>query len=128
MANTDAGEGEGAAEDQNGSLAVHGLSGILSAIVTPRRIALIGLVAMSALQTGGWAQVWRDFPLDLWRLMRAVLIGEKGDTYLRTVQGSLIPPRSYPDGMPHGTFEGKVVSQPSPKTLVVKDFETGAAR
>ncbi|MGD1072871.1 MAG: hypothetical protein ABSB15_22340 [Bryobacteraceae bacterium] len=82
-------------------------------------MALIGLVTMSALQTGGWAQARGDSPIDLWRLIRTTLTAEKGDKYFERIKGSLIPPVFSSDGTPFGRIERKVVSQPSPKTLVV---------
>jgi hypothetical protein len=84
-----------------------------------RLIALIGLISMGALRTGIRAQAPTDRPIDLWRMIRAVLTTEKADTYFKQIKDAEIPPMWSANGSPFGQFAGKVVSQPSPKILIV---------
>lgn len=85
----------------------------------PRRIALIGLISVGALRTGAWAQPPTDHPINLWRKIRAALTAEGSNTFFKQIKDAVIPPTWEADGSPFGQFAGKVVSQPSPKTLVV---------
>ena len=73
--------------------------------MTPK---LIGIVLMSAI---GFAQAPTPDPGDLWRKIRSAMMSPDGDKWFQQIKDSVIPPESM--------FAGKVVSQPSPKTLVV---------
>jgi hypothetical protein len=78
----------------------------------PRLIVLIGLVLMSALRTGIWAQAPAGSPMiDLWRSLRDAITTE-GNKYFEQRRDTEIPPE-------RRMFDGKVVSQPSPNELVV---------
>jgi hypothetical protein len=71
-------------------------------------LKLIGIVIMSAI---GFAQAPTPDPGDLWRRIRSALMTPEGDKYFQQIKDAAIPPESM--------FAGRVVSQPSPKTLVV---------
>lgn len=79
----------------------------------PRLMALIALIGMSAAPTGMLAQTPAERPLiDLWRIIRTALTGDAGDKYFKQIKDAETPPGKQ-------MFAGKVVSQPSPTTLVV---------
>jgi hypothetical protein len=50
-----------------------------------------------------------------WRTIRTALTAADGDTYFGQIKGSAIPP----EGQPFMMFRAKVISQPSPKELLV---------
>jgi hypothetical protein len=75
---------------------------------TAMNLKLIGIVLMSTI---GFAQAPTPDPVDIWRKIRSALITPEGDKYFRQIKDAVIPPDSM--------FAGKVVSRPSPKTLVV---------
>lgn len=69
---------------------------------------LIGIVLVSVL---GFAQAPQPAPApgDLWRKIRSALMAPEGDKFFQQIKDAVTPT----------LFAGKVVSQPSPKTLVV---------
>jgi hypothetical protein len=76
-------------------------------------LKLIGIVLMSAV---GFAQAPMPDPGDLWRKIRSALMAPDGDKWFQQIKDAAIPDTV---GQPERMFAGKVVSQPSPKTLVV---------
>jgi hypothetical protein len=72
-------------------------------------LKLIGIVLVVSVL--GFAQAPRSAPdpVDLWRKIRSALMAPEGDKFFQQIK----------DGVPPNMFAGKVVSQPSPKTLIV---------
>jgi hypothetical protein len=71
-------------------------------------LKLIGIVLVSVL---GFAQAPSSAPDpgDLWRKIRSALIAPDGDKFFQQIKDAVTPTM----------FPGQVVSQPSPKTLIV---------
>lgn len=75
------------------------------------------LAVTPSFRAAGWAQRTgiRGSTLDLWRKVRKALKAEDGPGYFAQLEGSFIPPEDLSDGW----FAGTVVSQSSPKSLIV---------
>jgi hypothetical protein len=94
-----------------------------TATAPPADLKIESQVDIAKKQEGDAAQFAKDHPdIALWRQIRDALKADNGQAYFDMVKGSLIPPQ---EGGAFKMFKGKVVSQPSPKEVLLNVESAG---